>query len=147
MKNKDNSSIGFAISSIKTEQFAIFEENYSSKKETELSTELQFKLEHSNKHVGVYVSFEFIQGKKILIKIQISCYFRIDENSWKEFEMENKIIIPKGFLAHLAMITTGTSRGILFAKTEATPFAKFIIPTINIAEMITENAVFDIPVN
>jgi hypothetical protein len=56
------------------------------------------------------------------------------------------LIVPKGFLAHLAMITTGTSRGVLFAKTEATPFSKFIIPTLNVSEMIYEDAIFDISV-
>ena len=57
------------------------------------------------------------------------------------------MIVPKGFLAHLAMITTGTSRGVLFAKTEATPFSKFIVPTLNVEEMIKKDAIFDIELN
>ncbi len=54
------------------------------------------------------------------------------------------MVVSKGFLAHLAMITTGTARGVLFAKTEATQFSKFIIPTLNVAEMIKEDASFDL---
>jgi hypothetical protein len=42
------------------------------------------------------------------------------------------------------MLTTGTSRGVLFAKTEATQFSKFIVPTLNVTEMIKEDASFDI---
>jgi hypothetical protein len=141
---KENTQVGFAIKGIKTEQFAIFEENYAPKKETGLGTELQFKLDQINKQIGVFLGFEFMQGKKVFIKIQVSCHFKIEESSWKSFIQENKLVVPQGFLAHLAMITTGTSRGVLFAKTEGTQFSKFIVPTLNVAEMIQEDATFDI---
>lgn len=142
---KDNTQIGFTGRGIKTEQFAIFEENYTPKKETALGTELQFKLDQKNKQIGVFLGFEFIQGKKVFLKIQVSCHFRIEEKSWENFiQKENtKLVIPKGFLAHLAMIATGTTRGVLFAKTESTPFSKFIVPTLNVAEMIKKDASFD----
>ena len=141
---KENTQVGFALKGIKTEQFAIFEENYAPKKETGLGTELQFKLDQINKQIGVFLGFEFMQGKKVFIKIQVSCHFKIEESSWRSFIQENKLVVPQGFLAHLAMITTGTSRGVLFAKTEGTQFSKFIVPTLNVAEMIQEDATFDI---
>lgn len=143
---KENTQVGFALKGIKTEQFAIFEENYSPKKETSLGTELQFKLDQNNKQIAVFLGFEFLQGKKVFLKIQVSCHFKIEESSWNSLIQENKLIMPKGFLAHLAMITTGTSRGVLFAKTEATPFSTFIVPTLNVAEMIKEDVLFDIAV-
>ena len=143
MMKKNNQQVGFVLQGIKTEQFAIFEENYASKKETGLSTELQFKLDQQNKQIGVFLESEFIQGKKVFLKIQVSCHFKIEMTSWDTFIQENKLIIPKEFLAHLAMITTGTARGVLFAKTEATPFIKFILPTLNVAEMVKEDASFE----
>lgn len=143
---KENTQVGFALKGIKTEQFAIFEENYSPKKETSLGTELQFKLDQNNKQIAVFLGFEFLQGKKVFLKIQVSCHFKIEKSSWSSLIQENKLIVPKGFLAHLAMITTGTSRGVLFAKTEATPFSTFIVPTLNVAEMIKEDVLFDIAV-
>ena len=145
MKNS-NIQLGFSIQGIKTEQFAVIEDNYNPKKETGLSTELQFKLDNENRQAGIFITFEFLQGKKVFIKLEVSCHFRIEEESWQSFKSENgtSITIPKGFLAHLAMITTGTSRGILFSKTEGSPFSKFIIPTLNVAEMITEDASFEI---
>jgi hypothetical protein len=141
---KENTQVGFALKGIKTEQFAIFEENYAPKKETGLGTELQFKLDQINKQIGVFLGFEFMQGKKVFLKILVSCHFKIEESSWRSFIQENKLVVPEGFLAHLAMITTGTSRGVLFAKTEGTQFSKFIVPTLNVAEMIQEDAAFDI---
>lgn len=141
---KENTQVGFVLKGIKTEQFAIIEENYVPKKETGLGTELQFKLNQTNKQIAVFLGFEFIQAKKIFLKIQVSCHFKIEGDSWNSFIQKNKLIIPKGFLAHLAMITTGTSRGVLFVKTETTQFSKFIIPTLNVEEMIKEDVSFDI---
>jgi len=142
---KDNAQVGFALQGIRTEQFAIFEDNYAPKKETNLGTELQFKLDQNNKQIGVFLMFELIQGKKVFLKIQVSCHFKIEEKSWGSFIQmhESKLIVPKEFLAHLAMIATGTTRGVLFAKTESTPFSAFIVPPINVAEMIAEDAIFD----
>jgi hypothetical protein len=143
---KENTEVGFVINGIKTEQFAIFEENFTSKKEACLETELQFKLDQSNKQMAVFLEFEFIQGKKVFLKVQVSCHFKIDEGYWNLFIQENKLIVSKDFLAHLVMISIGTSRGVLFAKTEATQFSKYIIPSINVAEMIKEDASFDMVV-
>lgn len=142
----ENKNIGFALMAIKTEQFAIFEKNYASKKEIGLTTEIQFKIDKGNTQIGVFLTLEFIQTKKVFIKIQVSCHFKINEESWICFanENESKVIIPKGFLAHLAMITVGTTRGILFSKTEGTQLSSYIVPTINVAEMVKEDAIFDL---
>ncbi len=142
---KENIQVGFALQGIKTEQFAIFEAHYAPKKETALGTEWQFKLDQKNKQIGVFLGFEFLQGKKVFLKIQVSCHFKVEDSSWHNFiqKTEAKLVVPKGFLSHLAMITTGTTRGILFAKTESTPFSKFIVPTLNVAEMVTEDVSFD----
>lgn len=140
----ENNSVSFALQGIKTEQFAVLEENYSPKKDIGLGTGLQFRVDSLNKQIGSFLSFEFVQGKKVFLKIQVSCHFKIEENAWNLFIQKDKLVVPKGFLAHLAMITTGTTRGVLFAKTEGTPFSKYIVPTINVAEMIDEDGVFDI---
>lgn len=143
---KENIQIGFILQGIKTEQFAIFEDYYAPKKQNDLGTELQFKLDQTNKQIGVFIGFEFLQGKKVFLKIVVSCHFKIADASWDTFiqDKTSKLIVPKKFLAHIAMITTGTARGILYAKTESTPFSKFIIPTLNVEEMITEDASFAI---
>ncbi len=143
---KDNTKVEFILQGIKTEQFATFEENYAPKKQADLNTELQCKLDQKNMQVGVFIGFEFFQGKKIFLKIHVSCHFKLEEKSWNSFIIKNesKLVIPKKLLAHLAMITTGTARGVLFAKTEETTFSNFIVPTLNVAEMISEDAVFNI---
>ena len=143
---KEKLKVGFALHGIKTEQFAILEENYSSKKDVQLATNLQFKLDQSSQQIGVFLGFEFVQGKSIFIKILVSCHFKINDESWSGFidSKKNKLVVSKGFLAHIAMITMGTIRGVLFAKTEGTPLSKYIIPTMNVTELVNEDGVFDL---
>lgn len=140
----ENKEIGFTLVGIKTEQFAIFEDNYAPKRQTGLGTELQFKLDQDNNQIGVFTGFEFSQKEKVFLKILVSCHFKIEEKTMRSFIKEHKIIIPKDFMSHLAMITLGTSRGVLFAKTESTHFSQYIVPTLNVSEMISEDAVFDL---
>jgi len=145
MENK-KTEVGFILEGIKTEQFALIDKNHTDNIDSELATELQFMLDHINHKVGVFLDFQFKQKNNVFIKLIISCHFGIDNKSWTSFidTENNRVIIPKGFLAHLAMITTGTSRGILFAKTEGTVFSKYMIPTLNVQEMIPEDGIFEI---
>ncbi len=138
--------IGFALRGIKTEQFAVLDENYTPKKTVNLSTDLQFKLDAENKYIGVFLTFQFEQEKKTFIKIEVSCHFQVHDDAWQGFMQKSdfQVVVHKGFLAHLTMITAGTARGILFTKTETTPFSKFIIPTLNVTELIKEDATFDL---
>jgi hypothetical protein len=144
--DKKDPKIGFSFQGIKVEQFALLEENYGPKKEeVNLGTELQFKVEQSSKQIGVFANFEFSQTKNAFLKIVVSCHFKVQEDSWISLSKleERKIIIPKGFLIHLAMLTVGTSRGVLFAKTEGTVFSKFIIPTVDVTKTILEDVVIE----
>jgi hypothetical protein len=76
----------------------------------------------------------------------VSCHFQVYEESWKGFvhSEPSQLIVPQSFMSHLAAITTGTTRGILFSKTENTIFAKFVLPDLNVMEMVTQDAAFEI---
>ncbi|WP_262906606.1 hypothetical protein [Tenacibaculum finnmarkense] len=41
------------------------------------------------------------------------------------------------------MITVGTTRGVLHSKTDNTIFNEFILPTLNVSQMITEDGEFE----
>lgn len=141
---KKENKIGFSLIKIQTEQFAFFEEIFDEKLIVNLNTQIEFKLNFENKIVGSFIGFTFEQQERPFLKIEVSCHFAIENNSLTSFldTTKLKISIPKDFLAHLAMITVGTTRGILFAKTEGTSLNKFIIPTLNVSEMIEGNAEF-----
>lgn len=142
----EQKQVGFVLQAIKTEQFAILDENFNQKKPVELDSQLQFKFDQRKNLIGVEIGFEYFQAKKVLLKIVVSCHFKIEVESWQSFLAIHggKMVVPKGFLAHLAMITVGTARGVLHAKTESTFFSKFIIPAINVVEMISDDAVIDL---
>jgi hypothetical protein len=143
---KKNNPVGFLLKFIRTEQFAIIEGNYKENDIVNLNSTISFKLNSIDKVIGSFTEFTFEQNKCPFLIIQVSCNFKIDEDSWKGFlnESNSNIIIPKGFLAHLAMITVGTTRGVLFSKTENTIYNSFLIPLINVSEMIEEDAIFPI---
>jgi len=140
----ENNTIGFNLIGLKTEQFATFEENYSEKKETQIHTGIEFKLSSEQKRIGIFAEFTFTQETHTLVKLQISCHFAVSPESWDSFCSESKIVFPKGFMMHLTMLTIGTARGVLHAKTEGTIFNQFILPTINVEELISKDVEFDL---
>ena len=87
--------VGFALIALKTEQFATFEENFSDEKNSTLKTELEFKVNKEKKQVGVFTTFTFEQTEKAFLKIQISCHFGIDPESWDKLCSDSKNCIPK----------------------------------------------------
>lgn len=140
---KNRKEIEFNIKGIKTEQFALFEENHLDKGKINLETSLSYGLNTDERDFIVSIKFTFEMKKKPFITIQVNCNFEIELKSFNDLIVDDKIIVPNWFIAHMAMITVGTSRGILHSKTEGTIFNKYILPTLNVAQMIPEDAIFD----
>jgi len=136
--------VGFKLEKINTEQFAIIEDSYEdSYEEIGLGTNVKFGVNSETPAIISIVKFQFEQQQKPFLIIEVSCEFSVEQSKWADFSKEKKIIIPKDFLAYLAMITIGTSRGILHAKTDNTKYNELILPTINVAEMIVEDGKFE----
>lgn len=135
---------GFNLEKINTEQFAIIESSYdNSNNEIGLETSLKFGTNNEESAIVSIAKFQFKQNEKPFLVIEASCEFSIAKEAWLQFSKTDKIIIPKGFLAHLAMITVGTTRGILHSKTDNTEFNEFVLPTINVKELINEDGDFE----
>ena len=140
MKNE----IGFLLSGIVTEQFATFDDSFKKDEPVELSTGLKFGVDDENQTISVTVSIQFMQNKNPFLKLDAACHFQIIDSAWKKFISKDKIIIPQYLITHLAVLAVGTTRGVLHAKTENTPFNSFMLPTINVKEMIDEDLVIEI---
>ncbi|TDE46702.1 hypothetical protein E0I26_01055 [Flavobacterium rhamnosiphilum] len=140
---ENNVNINFNLLKIKTDQFALFEENHVENGKINLNTSMSFGLNLEDKAFSISIKFTFEIKKKPFMTTQVSCFFQIENTTWESLKVNDKIILPKGFVAHMAMITVGTSRGILHSKTEGTIFNKYILPTLNVAEMVPEDVVFD----
>jgi hypothetical protein len=140
---QDNVNLNFNLLKIKTDQFALFEENHVDSGKVNLNTSMSFGLNLEDKAFSISIKFTFEIKKKPFMTTQVTCFFGIGNTTWESLKVNEKIILPKGFVAHMAMITVGTSRGILHSKTEGTSFNKYILPTLNVAEMVPEDVVFD----
>lgn len=136
---KEKVQIPFALNGIQTLEFAIIKELYSDNNpDVEIGINAEFGIK-SLEYCEIMCTLEvsFLQEGKPFIKIKIGCYFSIKPEQWREYiQKENQsIIFPKGFTDHLLMITTGTLRGALHAKTEGSLFNKFLLPTINVTAL------------
>jgi hypothetical protein len=130
--------IEFALLRIVTEQFATLEENFVEKEDINLGVNIKFGVDAPQRAITVRVFIRFEIKSQPFLLLEAGCIFGVSPESWQSFiQSENKaILIPEGFLTHLSVITMGTCRGILHAKTEGTGYNKFLLPTINVTELV-----------
>lgn len=137
---KDN--IAFRLFSLKTDEFATFDLG-SDGVVPELTVDLTFSSDLDNHLVACIMGFKFAEESKILAGLKVTCLFDIEKNSWeKSVVKDDKYIVPKHILDHFCVITIGASRGIYHAKTENTPFNRFMIPTMDITKLISSDVEF-----
>lgn len=136
--------VGFALQKITTEQFALIESGFVDNGNIKLKIDLRFAADDVQKVVSVFSSFTFESEQKPFIIIETGCHFNINDETWVQMYRteEKKIHLPKELITHLAVLTIGTTRGILHAKTENTCFNKYLLPTINVTELVKEDAIF-----
>lgn len=133
----------FRLSEVNTVQFAIlenfFDKNYA---KISIGTNIEFGIKPINNSIIVFTKFQLKHAKNPFIIIETSCVFNIEKNTWNSLEKIDKIILPREFITYLAMVSVGTARGVLHAKTENTMFNQFCLPTINVEKLINADAVF-----
>lgn len=139
--------VGFILRNIKTLQFAIIDENCKHTHGGNLTTRLNFGIDDKNRMVEARVLFRFEEepGRFFLI-IEAACHFEVKEEAWISFISADgkEVVLPCGFAQHLLVLTIGTVRGILHAKTEGTAYNQYVLPTINVSEMLKEDVQFEI---
>jgi len=140
MKNTEN--VSFGLRKIITEQFAVIESSYNEDNENiELGTGLRFGFNLQNRFITTILSINFSQEKNPFLILEIGCFFEIIEEDWdKMYNVETKeVSLSKELARHLVVLTVGTIRGVLHAKTENTPFNKFYLPTINVNNLVEKD--------
>lgn len=142
---KEN-KVGFGLLKITTEQFAIIESAFSDSENIQLGAGIEFGIDDKHKVVACIVRFELMIKNSPFLIIHVRCEFGIEKDAWSEFFCNEKksICFPKGFASHLAILTVGTARGILHAKTENTKFNEYFLPTININDFVKEDVSFEL---
>jgi len=135
--------VEFSIVKVSTEQFAFIEEAFQKEAAINLNTNIRFLSDRNSRLVVVICQFQFEQKGIPFLKVEVSSHFLIAPHSWKDFLRDDvTTVIPKGFMTYLGMITVGTARGVLHTKTEGTRFNEFILPTINVMDIIKDDVLF-----
>ena len=135
-------NISFCLIKIETLQFAVLSENITDGAFNVIS-EFQFGISPDKANMQCVGTFVFVHSKDTkVLKLQVACYFSIIPTDIENLKQEDgSYKIPVDFLRHLAMILVGTSRGILFAKTESMAANKLYLPLINLTEVIKDDFV------
>jgi hypothetical protein len=144
--SKKEINIDFNFSKLKTNQFAIIETFYDSKNnDVEFTSTFEVGAEEQLLEINVKGHFQFMQNEKPFIIIEVSGFFNVYPDSWASFYDKEKktLTIPKGFIIHLSTLVTGAARGVLHAKTDSTIFNKFVMPTVNLLDMIEDDFVLE----
>lgn len=146
MTTNTNRKIGFSLNNITTEQFAVIDSSYNEGVDINLKAGFKFGINKEKKIISVIFSTSFLQENTPFLVIEVGCHFKIKEDAWNQFldESETELIVPKGFISHLATISVGTTRGVLHSKTENTPFNKFFLPTINVTDLVKKDVQFNL---
>ncbi len=135
--------IRFKMAKINVSQFAILADNVPDDG-LSYSVNLGFKAATNAKRIGCEFSVEFMHIKKPILKLGIFCEYDIFPEDWDERIEKKHLTIKKEELGYFANQTVGVSRGVMFCKTEGTPFNQFIIPPINLNSLLNNDFVIEI---
>lgn len=144
MDTKDTNQVGFLLKKIVTDQFATIESAFIENEPINIIVGIEYGIREENKIVGCFTNFQFLIHDIPFIIIKVSCEFGIEESSWNNYidDEKNVILFPLDFIRHLVLLTIGTARGVLHAKTENTRYNQYFLPTINLTELVKEDISF-----
>jgi hypothetical protein len=134
---KKEKLIGFKIAKIDCIDFGILSSNPEKNVPINIDLNSMHQVDKGNKAIGIF-EFSFKEEEKPFLKISVRCIFQIDDEGWATMvgKKKDKMTLPKNLMAHLYMLTIGTTRGILCAKTEHSPYNVHILPTVNASELV-----------
>ena len=137
--------LGFALTGLKTLSFATIESAYKKTGEVNLTSELGFGIDTDKNTISCTAKFSF--EKKVnqpFLIIEVQSFFEIEKNDFKTKvkQEDNSYLVVKDLAIHFAVLTVGASRGALHAKTEGTVYNEYLLPTINVKEIVEDDIVF-----
>lgn len=137
-------SVPFQLVDINTEQFASFEDQFNpSEQDLNIDFNVELKIDPEQHIIGVFTKYEFSQTSNLILVLECSCSFQIEEAFWEEQIEGDHIHFPHGILTHFLILSIGTARGIIHAK-KPKVMQSLLLPTLNVSNVITEDQTFSI---
>lgn len=134
-------NIPYRINQIRTAQFAIFPNKYVNGDDVSVNANFNFAVSSDLTTIRCISSFTYSQNDNLLLTTEIQCFFGISPEGIEELSKEERV--PVEFLRYMATIVTGTTRGIIHAKTENTVLNSTVLPPINLVEAIKNDLVIN----
>lgn len=134
-------ALQFQLVKIDVPQFAIINDGEFSNP-LQINFEINFAVDNSISSIKNTLKVVYLNSNDPVMQLVVESYYAVSPDSWKEMTKPDKsIVVPVGFLQHLAAITVGTTRGVLHSRTEGTNLNRFVLPLINVAEMVKNDIV------
>lgn len=138
--------LGFAFTGLRTISFAIIEAANKKTGAVNLLSGLGFGIDIDEHTVVCNVKFAFEKKKdQPFLLLEVQGLFEIKKNDFEQKikQSDNSYLVSKGLATHFAVLTIGSARGVLHAKTEGTIFNDYLLPTIDVKQMIEEDVVLE----
>lgn len=93
---------------------------------------IPIKTNYQEHAIAIGANVQFVEKGKVFMVAEAFCHYQVEPECWSELSEADSqdVVLPKGFINSLAGIAVSTVRGVLCAKTENTPFARFFVPLI-----------------
>ena len=122
--------IKYSLRGVSIDQFATPFEPASN--DFVVNINIPIKTNYQEHAIAIGANVQFVEKGKVFMVAEAFCHYQIEPDCWRELsEADSKdVVLPKGFINSLAGIAVSTVRGVLCAKTDNTPFARFFVPLI-----------------
>jgi|SRR6056297_1766248 len=138
--------LGFAFTGLRTVSFATIEAAHKKTGETDLITGLGFGIDVEDHTITCTVRFSFEKKKdQPFLILETEGFFEIHKNDFlkKVKQSDNSFLITRDLATHFAVLMIGSARGVLHAKTEGTVFNQYLLPTLDVQDMIKEDLILN----
>lgn len=126
----DMKDIKYMLRGVSISQFATpFE---PSSNDFVVNVNIPIKTNYKEHSIAVGANVQFVEAGRVFMIAEAFCHYLVEPGCWDDLsEKDSKdVVLPKGFINSLAAIAVSTVRGVLCAKTENTPFARYYLPLI-----------------
>jgi len=137
-----STATSFRLRKIKTKQFATIDETDIVESKIQLDAGIGFSINSSLKVIGCSAKFEFKSAGIVFLLLEVVCEFDIKPETWDTLLDDSSIKFPLDLVRHLAVITVGTARGILHAKTEDSIYNKYFLPPVDVTQIVVSDEEF-----
>ena len=122
--------IKYTLRGVSIDQFATPFEPSSDNFEVKVG--IPIKTNYQEHSIAIGANVQFLEKGKVFMIAEAFCHYLVEPGCWSELSGNDSIdvVLPKDFINNLVGIAVSTVRGVLCAKTENTPFAKYFVPLI-----------------